>query len=198
MPILGFVSAAQNCAAPIRLQYSLYAHEFKYFMPTASRLSECSSVMAQSNSCTDLSMGRKCVFVTSKELVWVLSIEPEQLLEVITAFVGGRDMSAVGPWLGVGKASLCHSCMLNNMLLGKKNVLFHIVVVVVLCYPLCMTMTNTQRSYWNPPGTKLTIRVQPNFLKTMCSHLCNYATLLHMKLMPILTSATIHKYLLLC
>ena len=30
-----------------------YAHEFKYFMPTASRLSECSSVMAQSNSCTD-------------------------------------------------------------------------------------------------------------------------------------------------
>ena len=43
---------------------------------------------------TLLSMGRKCIFVASKELAWVLSIEPEQL-EMITAFVGGRDIFAV-------------------------------------------------------------------------------------------------------
>ena len=58
---------------------------------------ECSSVMAQSKSHVDSTEhGRKCIFVTNKELAWVLSIEPEQL-ELIKAFVGGRDAFAAVP-----------------------------------------------------------------------------------------------------
>ena len=47
--------------------------------------------------------------MTSKELAWVLNIEPGQL-EVITAFVGGRDVFAVVPQVGVGKASAMTAC----------------------------------------------------------------------------------------
>ena len=62
--------------------------------------------MAQSKSHADPTsmLIRKCIFVASKELAWVLNIETEQL-ECDYSIHGGRDVFALVPQVGVGKAS---------------------------------------------------------------------------------------------
>ena len=60
---------------------------------TAFQSSKCSSVIVQSKSCADSTEHRKCSLVARKELGYS-GLKPEQL-EVITVFVGGREVFTI-------------------------------------------------------------------------------------------------------
>ena len=91
---------------------------------TAFQSSECSSVMAESKPCADSTEhGRKCSLVASKELGY--SALKHKHLEVITVFVGGKDLFMVDSQLGSGN-SLWYGYLpiVFDLLLGKERVIF--------------------------------------------------------------------------
>ena len=92
------MSAVQNRAAPITA-FCLHHKSLTNYgtrTPTAFQAYECSSVMAQSKLHADSTEhGRKCYFGGQEgACLGTQAVKPEQL-EVITAFVGGRDIFAV-------------------------------------------------------------------------------------------------------
>ena len=81
---------------------SQIVHEFWYSYAHPFQPSECSSTV-QITHWPSTVHGRMCSLVTGKELGYS-ALKPEQL-EVIMAFVGGREVFVVVLWLGSGKAS---------------------------------------------------------------------------------------------